>query len=169
MDLNNVNIVKVRKAKEEDIKEIALNIRESEKQELWDIDHLTPEKALRISFKNSPICWTVTRLEKPVAIFGVGEPNICWMICTKEFSKLNNEFLKRSKEFINIMLESYPVLENYVSVDNIPSIKWLSFCGAKLESPAPYGIENKMFHKFTFIKEYTKTYGTESVTKEIYA
>ena len=50
-------------------------------------------------------------------------------------------------------LEQYPVLVNYVSVDNELSIKWLKYLGAKFYDPSPYGKEGKMFMRFEFRRE----------------
>ena len=154
MDLFNVGSAQVRKSMARDIQTISDNIRESDREELWSVAHLMPYEAIKTSFENSKLCWTVTRFGKSVAIFGVGEPNTVWMIATKDFSKLNQKFLKRSRSFIGLMLAEYPKLENCVSLRNEASIKWLLFCGAKFGEVVQYGKDKIPFQKFTFERKH---------------
>ena len=151
---------KVRKARHSDIEYIVNNIRESDKLEVWASDHLTPKEAMEASYKDSVIALTIEYDGKPIGMFGVvpytllGEIGTVWLLGTNEICNINKKLLKRSRDFIKILLNYYPRLENYVDSRNTASIKWLKFCGAKINPPEPYGPEKVLFHKFMFERDY---------------
>jgi len=156
MDLFNSGDDKVRRAIPEDVQIIAENMRESDKNEIWASDNITPMQAVTTSFRTAAACWTIVSRDNPVAMFGMcpvtwaGQEAFVWLLATKDFCKISGKFLKRSRAFIKIMLECYPYLHNYVDCRNTQSIKWLEFCGAKFNPPQEFGIEHKMFQYFEF-------------------
>jgi hypothetical protein len=147
----------VRDAEMNDVFQLANNLRESDTQEIWKSHHIKPEAALLGGFQESELCFTVERNEKPIAMFGICPPQtllgnsaIIWLLASPELEKVQRAFIKRSRYFIKEMLQRYSMLENWVDVKNIQSIKWLRWCGAKIEEPKPYGVENKPFCYFYF-------------------
>jgi hypothetical protein len=50
------------------------------------------------------------------------------------------------------MLEQHSFLENWVDARNVTSIKWLKWCGFDFDDPAPFGVEQLMFHRFEMRK-----------------
>ena len=117
---------------------------------------MKPEAALLGAFQASEICFTIECNEKPIGMFGIvpqtllGNSAIIWLLASAELEKVQKVFLKRSRYFISQMTETYSLLENWVDVENIQSIKWLSWCGATIEEPKPYGVEGKLFRYFYF-------------------
>ena len=156
----NKNRVMVRESQLSDIMIMGDNLRETDKNEIWASHHHTPEEALLLSFNSSIFCFTVENKGVPVALFGISPFTLLdnkasiWLLATDSFDALikknRKEFIRQSKIFIGLMLEQYPLLENYVDARNIPSVKWLQMCRAKIEGAKPYGIEKMPFHYFSF-------------------
>jgi len=156
MDLFNSGDARVRLAEQKDVAEIATNMRQSDIEEVWASNHLTPQEAMQKGFKNSTICLTVELADRAVAMFGVvpftflGNEGSVWMLASNNFCKVNKKFLRRCRTFVKLMLSYYPHLFNYVDVRNRESIRWLKWCGAKLSLAIPYGIDKMPFHYFEF-------------------
>ena len=152
---------RVRKAQYSDIDTIACAMREADKQEIWDSHHVTPKEALVQSYRESVICLTITLEGRPIGMFGVsphtlvGYSGTVWLLGTEAICHINKKLLRRSREFVKIMLSYYPHLENFVSIKNESSVRWLKFCGAVFAEPVPYGVEGKLFMRFTFEREKT--------------
>lgn len=154
-----IDNARVRKAKVEDIAIIAENMRQADKDEVWASDNLTPQEALQRSFDNSTLCYTVEVEGKPEGMFGAVPTSIInkeacvWLLVSEDFCMIRHKFLRYSKKFIQVMLDHYSKLYNYVSVKNTFSIKWLKFCGAIFEEAKPYGKEGQDFQYFYFEKQ----------------
>ncbi|MDD5476875.1 MAG: DUF2833 domain-containing protein [Candidatus Omnitrophica bacterium] len=146
----------VRDAEISDVFQLASNVREADIREIWKSHHMTPETALLGGFQESELCFTIERNEKAIAMLGIcpqtllGNSAIIWLLASPELEKIQRAFIKRSRYFIKGMLQRYPMLENWVDMQNVQSIKWLRWCGAKIEEPKPYGIEGKLFCYFYF-------------------
>lgn len=146
----------IRDSQIEDVFELADNLRMDDISEIWKSHHKTPEAALLDGFTNSIICFTIERNERAIAMFGIipltilGNTATIWLLASPELEKVQRAFLKHSRQFINMMLGYYPILINYVDVENRQSLKWLSWLGAKIEEPKPYGVEGAMFRYFYF-------------------
>ena len=139
---------------ESDIKYLSDNLRQSDIFEIWASHHATPLSALT-QCHNSPFSLTVER-ENPICMFGInpesllGNKAVIWCLATDELSTINIRFLKHSREFIEMFLEIYPYLYNFVDDRNTESIAWLKFCGAVMEEPKPFGMDNMPFRYFYF-------------------
>lgn len=146
----------VRDAEIEDVFELAPNLRPKDKREIWKSHHKTAENALMEGLLNSEICFTMERNEKPIVMFGIVPQSLLsnsatiWLLASPEIERIQVAFLKHSRYFIDLMLQHYPYLDNYVDAENKKSIEWLKFCGATLEEPKPYGIEKALFRYFYF-------------------
>lgn len=149
------NDIKVRKSSVEDVEYLKDHLRESDTQEIWASNHLTPEKALRLSLAKSIFCLTVEN-GAPIAMFGInpeqllGERAVVWLLGSEGLNKIRIPFIRYSRHFISMMLEYYPYLHNYVDARNLQSIAWLKFCEATIEEAKPFGSENLPFHYFYF-------------------
>ena len=148
---------KVRKSTKQDIAYLAKNMRKSDIEEIWAADRKTPEAALREGLEQSIFACTVEN-GSPIAMFGIcpysitGNKASVWMLATDDIDKLKRRFARRSREFVKMMLEFYPYLENMVDDRNKRSIEWLKFCGAKIDEPVPYGAEKLPFRHFSFTR-----------------
>jgi len=149
----------VRDSVKEDIEKLKDHLRESDVIEIWNSHHLIPEDALEISFEDSELCLTIEKNGIPIGMFGITPPTLLadtasvWLLATQELETLNKSFVKESKGFIEMFLARYPTLENYIDANNIKSFIWLKRCGAKIDPPALYGVEKKLFRHFTFRRE----------------
>jgi len=146
----------VRDAKVEDVFELAPNLRLSDINEIWKSHHRTAEDALLYEYTHSIICLTIEHNEKPVGMFGIvpltitGNTATIWLLASPGLEQIQRAFLKHSRYFINLMLSFYPILENYVDINNTQSIRWLKWCRAEIGPVVPYGIEQAPFQYFTF-------------------
>lgn len=84
-----------------------------------------------------------------MAAIGVGVP---WMITTDHIKKHPRAFLRASRAIMADMLQRHYLLVNYVDARNVDAIRWLTWLGATIEEPAPYGVAGLPFRKFTKIK-----------------
>lgn len=153
------NNITVSRSTREDAEYIAANMRKEDAQEIWDSHNFTPYEAMKYSIEKTIFCLAVRIEDRPVLMFGVngetvlGEKGIVWMLSTPEIEKIKFRFVRHSKMFIDMMLEYYPTLYNFVSAENKISIAWLRALGAKFDTAKPHGIEQKMFRYFQFSKE----------------
>ena len=156
MDILVSGNVKVRVSEIEDITHIYRNMRDSDRNEIWASNHIFPMEALTSGFKNSVLCYTIELDGRAIAMFGcvpntlIGEEASIWLLATDELSKIRKKFVKQSKAFINLMLEFYPHLMNYVDERNKESIKWLKWCGCQFGDTINYGAEGLPFRFFEF-------------------
>jgi len=146
----------VRDATMRDAFAMAPHMRESDKQEIWVSNHISPENALIAGVINSVVCMTIEKDEKPIVMFGVvpqtllGNVASIWMLGTDDIHKVQRTFLRHSPEFIDYMLGFYPYLFNYIDIRNKESLLWLKYCGAEFSIIVPYGVEQKPFQYFCF-------------------
>lgn len=154
---NKENIL-VRDSKKEDVEHIAKNMRRSDIDEIWASNNRLPKEALDIGIKDSLKCITGLKNNIPVCIFGINPDSILgksatiWFLSTPDIVYSKYVFLKLSRKFINMFLEEYSLLYNFVDDRNKDSIKWLKFCGAKMNGCVTYGVEKRQFHPFAFLK-----------------
>jgi len=140
----------------DDVFELARTMRPADKAEIWKSNHRTPESALVSGYTNSAICMTIERKESPIAMFGAVPYAIMsrvasvWLLASPELNNVQRTFIKYSRSFIDLMLSSYPILENYVDVENKQSIRWLKWCSAEFGPAVIYGVEQQLFHYFRF-------------------
>lgn len=133
-----------------------MELKQSDIDEIWASHHHKPQEALKLSLKKSTICFTVVDNGKPIAMFGINPNNIIdtkaviWLLSTPMLKMRAYRFIKHSKKFIRMFLDFYPYLFNYVDDRNKESIDWLKRCGAVIDDPRPYGLENKLFRHFYF-------------------
>lgn len=135
----------------EHVAHIAANVRLDDRREL-ELLSLSPDRALRFSLRSSLSAWTGTVDDVPVCMFGVspgelgeGRP---WMIGTEDLDRFAVIFLRRCRGQVERMLDLKPVLANYISVDNLRAIQWLTWLGFTLETPVPWGRSRQLFHRF---------------------
>lgn len=133
---------------------IASNVREADRQEIWDSHMIQPMEALDKSLEASTLAWTGLADDQPVCMFGVvpastlSEKGIVWMIGTELVNIYAFQFLRRNRDMVKVMLSHYPILENYVSAENIRAIQWLKWLKFKIGQIEYIGPFSKPFHKF---------------------
>lgn len=148
----------VRRSVVADIDKMKNKLREADVKEIWASHHRTPEEALKICVEDTMFSLTVQN-GVPICMFGfnatevLGQRATVWMLATNDLEKIQKRFLRNCRRFVEIMLEFYPYLENWVHTDNKKSIQWLKFLGATVEKAQPYGVEGELFHHFYFLRK----------------
>lgn len=144
----------VRPSKHSDATAIKDRLRQSDVDEIWASTHQTPEEAILYSRRISSSSHAVLLDGKTVALFGVspaadrkGVAGV-WFVSTDDIAKMWVSFLRMSRECVRRMLDEYPYLFNWVDDRNELSIKWLRWCGAKIEDPQPFGPDGAPFRFF---------------------
>lgn len=146
------------------VKDLFDFIRESDAREVMASAGQTPEEAITLSMALSVDSWVLRENGTPVCVFGVapivGKPGVGspWMLASHRFAaskapphirrRITRVILAQSKKYIQKMLDRFYLLENYVDVRNEASIRWLKWCGFKLEPPVPWGHAGLPFHPF---------------------
>ena len=144
--------IQIERATMFDAIELAPYIRESDRQEIWAAGHLLPEQALVFCLQNSEASYTVRIDGYIIMMFGVSSTSIGgapWMLATPDLEGYAVKFYHTTREAIEIMLEQYGYLENYVDARNIKSIRWLKWLGFTIHDAQPYGIDRLPFRRFS--------------------
>lgn len=137
-----------------DIWNVASHMRESDREEVMSACGATPLAAVLIAVLNSTAKWTIRLDGKAIGLFGVGATSALsdtgspWLLSTPELNSISLTFLRQSKGCVAEMLARHSFLENWVDSRNTISIKWLKWCGFKIDEPKPYGLEGLPFHRF---------------------
>ena len=145
----------VRHSTKKDVEYLKDHLRKSDIEEIWASNHVTPAEALEKGLDKSVFCCTVLN-GNPIAMFGIvpetvlGHKATVWFLASDDLKSIKRRFLRHSRRFIDMMLEFYPFIQNYVDDRNTDSIEWLKFCGARIKSPEAYGIDKKLFRYFYF-------------------
>jgi len=145
------NGITVRESVIEDVEILKMRLRFEDIAEVWASHHHTPEQALQLSFEKSVPCLTIDNNGVPVGMFGItpetlmGSKAIVWLLASDDIDKIKIRFLRNCKIFINLMLNQYPYLYNFVDERNTESIKWLKYLGAKFQGPVTFGVEQMPF------------------------
>jgi hypothetical protein len=149
----------IRIARKEDCLVIGTNVRKQDALEIWNYDRTLPHQAVLNSFNNSTVVMTVENRGKQVAMFGimilVGVPTL-WMFSTDDLNQIGRNFLKNTREWINKMLEEYPVLIAYADMRNKESRRWLDFVGGNWDGKVKMGVDMMEFQKYRFEREVCK-------------
>lgn len=144
----------IRPATYEDCLALAPNLRQEDKDEVWESHGHLPEEALIISFEASPNAQVGTINGEIVCMFGVtpvGEPGqgCPWMLASDLIKDVAMEFLKRDKEILSGMSAGYNFLFNYVWSKNPMHMRWLKWLGFTISStPIEMGSNNEIFYSF---------------------
>jgi hypothetical protein len=143
----------------DDIPFLANNLRKADEVELKASCGMQPLEALRVSFGVSKECNTILTSDVKIAgIFGISELNSTigcpWLMGTDDLPTIGYQFLRESKRWVEAKNEEYPILTNYVHVDNEVAINWLRFLGFKfINLVEEYGVGRKPFYEFVRIKD----------------
>lgn len=115
------------------------------------------QEALELCAQHSLRAWVIESSGKPLAAvgdtlaaIGIGVP---WMITTDHIVSDRRGFLRASRAVMVEMFQRHIQLINYVDARNVDAIRWLSWLGATIEEPAPYGVHGLPFRKFTKNRE----------------
>ncbi|MDR1658949.1 MAG: hypothetical protein LBR94_01235 [Desulfovibrio sp.] len=144
---------RIEQARPEHIPDIAANMREADRREVWAYRRHTPEQALRLSLSRSLAAWTGIVEERPALMWGVGAASLLsftgnpWLLGTDAVHDIRRPFLLHSRAFVRLMRDMFPRLENFVHAENRLSIHWLKWLGFTLEE-IPEVINGEDFYLF---------------------
>lgn len=150
------NDIEVRRSFPSDVEMLCNRLRQSDVDEVWASNNLTPWEALYESLTHSIVTFTITQKGLVLGMFGInpdsmlGNQAMIWFLASDDIDKIKLRFLRHSKRFVNLFLSMYPYLYNYVDIRNLQSMVWLSYCGAKFMPPMPHGLMRKEFRYFYF-------------------
>lgn len=153
-----LNNVVVRNSVKEDIDALADKLKQSDIDEIWASHNHRPKEALELSLSESSLCLTIEDNGNVIGMFGIcpqsflGTKAIIWLLSSEDLFDRKYRFIRHSRYFIELFLEMYPYLENYVDNRNVKSIRWLKACGAIISDPVHYGVEKMPFRHFYFEK-----------------
>jgi hypothetical protein len=124
---------KVRPAIPKDIVPLARNIRPEDAREIAVFNH-TPAYGFGFGFELSDPAYTVTVEGKPIAMFGVVPTTtpglgIVWLLGTPEIEQpvKRIRFLRESIKWVDMLLEKYKKIVNYVDSRNSVHVSWLKW------------------------------------------
>ncbi len=131
-------VVEIRKTIQSDILPIAVNMRDADAKEIWDSHMSTPYNALVKGMESVGNSWTILVNGVPIGMVGVSrrtlisDKGVPWLLGTDAMVSNRKLFMKISKIVLKNMSKGYKYLENYVSVENTVSIRWLKRLGFTL-------------------------------------
>jgi hypothetical protein len=147
----------IRRMVQADVKRVASCARLADVEEIKACCGLDIEQALHECANGSLRAWVIEQDGKPLAAvgdtmagIGVGVP---WMVTTTHIEQHPRAFLRASREVMADMQKRHLLLVNFVDARNADAIRWLSWLGAHIEQPAPYGVAGLPFRKFTKKRE----------------
>lgn len=134
---------------------LAPRLRQADKDEIKAAVGEDPAAALVESVAFSPMSWAWLKDGEVVAMFGVaGHPlrpgvGVPWMLASPEIEHNKVTLLRQCRHYIGLMLERFPMIENYVDCRNTAAIQWLAWCGFALAEVIPfYGVQRLPFIRF---------------------
>jgi hypothetical protein len=147
----------VKRATQEDLKEVIANIREADKEEIESASGLSYEKTLERILDTCDDCWAGFADGDLIAIFGVHVKSslsgygIPWMISTKKIEKHGKLFLRYCRPVFERMCVNMDVLVNYVHDRNDVAKMWLKWLGFDIKPAKPYGAKQELFCRFELL------------------
>lgn len=149
-------MIKLQQAQQAHIKELVANISAMDEKEIYYASGLNP-------FDGVKLCYTLSSADCEVAldsknqvlsIHGVMPKEgygIPWMILSRgAYSKEGvNHAMKVTVDWVDRKLQKYKKLQNFISVENKLTIRWLGFLGFQLtEKIDQFGFCKQPFYKF---------------------
>lgn len=136
--------------------DLATRLRQSDADEVRAAGNYSPREALITSIRHSDIdmCWCALVDGRPEVMWGAVDAGhdsigIAWLLGSEMVSQIKRHFWKYSIEYTALMHTRYDILTNYISVQNIPSMTWLSGLGFKpVEVNLEYGYLKQPFIRY---------------------
>ena len=144
----------IRPATYSDCLTLAPNLRQEDKDEVWESGNYLPEEALVASFKASeqPMVGEVDG--EVICMFGISatenaELGIPWLLGSSSIKTFSREFLALNKKVLDELSAEFLILANYVWSKNTVHIKWLEWLGFTVtRTPIRLGRNQENFYYF---------------------
>ena len=136
------------------VQNLAVTMRQVDKDEIWASSHLLPFEALIKSMEHPGECYTALVDNKIICMFGVMVPTflsdkgVPWLLGSDLIVEHNEFFLRESLEYIKQWKHKYKLLINFVDSRNKVALRWLTWLHFNVYEPEPFGPDNMPFHKF---------------------
>jgi hypothetical protein len=143
--------ISVVKATIEHAQYIAMNMRESDVEEIYTASGLEPLQAAKDAVISSQYAFCGMADGEPFYLFGLrnneDSPGHAWIwgLGTDELEYYARDFWAASKNFISFCRGHADVIENWVDCRNELSVQWLARLGFIFEDPEARGIEGRPF------------------------
>lgn len=135
--------------------ELAPRLRQLDKDECMASAGFTPVEALTraVLWSDLDMCWAALIDDVPEVMWGVAgcgdHVGSVWLLGSDIVPDIGKTFWKQSKTHVALMHTRYSVLTNWISVHNIPSLRWLTGLGFKPVEFAPlYGHLKQPFIRY---------------------
>ncbi len=134
--------------------------------EVYGIDAAT---GMELSYKMSEKCWSGFYDGRLIVMIGVGSMaklypgvpqgetagvGIPWLLGTGEYRSCRKTFLRLSKVIKREMHEMFPVLRNFVAVENRQAVHWLKWLGFNMVQTYPdFNGSGREFYLFESLRK----------------
>ena len=147
-----------RPARFEDCRELAPNMRSQDVKEIGYSHGLNPLRSLQEGYRLSQVCNSVIHEDgSVVGMFGVADQGVVaspWLLGADKLIDTRKEFIPQAIEWVEEMSSIYPILTNFVHVDNTVSLAWLKSLGFEfIKLDKEYGVGKKPFYQFVRINK----------------
>jgi hypothetical protein len=139
---------------------IGHNLRAQDAYEVMASDGLGPVEAVELSWQlSTPTdedpsreCRIIQTDEGlPLGICGVAAGGVIWMLCTDDLFRAaqdRRQFVRDGKRWVDLCVQRYGALSNWVHAKNVDSIRWLLSMGFTVHAPEPHGPSGQLFCYF---------------------
>lgn len=99
----------------------------------WGVE---PAEGLERAFGISPLCWTILVDGNVAGMFGCsgdeGGTGYAWLTTAPGIEKVRLRFIRRSRQYIDRMLERHGVLASWAHEENKSLLAWLQWSGFRV-------------------------------------
>ncbi|WP_296084175.1 hypothetical protein [uncultured Agrobacterium sp.] len=128
-------MITVRLSIVEDVRYLASRLRKEDLDEVLAGGGVSAEQSLMDGLNSSDVCLTgVNEHGLPMLMFGTvphpSDPLVggVWLLASDEVLKHRTDFLRKSREYMDIFQRKYPVLMNFTDCRNSVHHRWLRWC-----------------------------------------
>lgn len=148
--------VRFKRPDDEDIWQLAHTMRAPDVAELRAASGDTPATGLLRSMRATEYPIAVIDHGEVLSMFGVGEPallqgsgfGVPWFLANRNAHKYVRVYAEFLPPVLDMYLNAYGRLVNYVDARNTKSIRWLKRIGFTIDPPKVAGVEQRPFHRF---------------------
>ena len=98
---------------------------------------MEPAEALGQALRSSPLCWTILVDGRVAGMFGCsggeGGTGYAWLTTAPDVAKVRLRFIRRSRQYIDRMLQRHGVLTSWAHEENKSLLAWLQWSGFHVE------------------------------------
>jgi hypothetical protein len=143
----------------EHIQELAVTMRQADRDEVIAQTGSHPSIVLGMTFGSADVAWAGLVDGAVACVFGVcpsdhmsSEIGVPWLIGSDLIVQHQKRFLRENKKYVGEMHDLYPILENYVDYRNTVAIRWLKWLGFDILATEPHGPFKMPFHPFRRVR-----------------